>query len=157
MEKTTKRHKITAALQTGAIGGAFWSLMGYIAYFINFSSVGPSIFIRPFVTKAFADRPLAQFMGIGAAMIFGIVFALLYAFTLSRFYQPWLGIGCGAALFVLFYYVIAPMFSITTKPLHHLGSNTFSTQLSLFILFGLFVGFSLSAEFSSKEEPAKAE
>lgn len=149
--------KIRTALEIGAFGGAFWSLLGYIAYFLNFSSIGPSIFIRPFVTKAFADRPLAQFMGVAVATLFGMLFALVYVFTLSRFYQPWISVGCGAALFVLFYYVIAPLFSITSRPLHHLGTNTFSTQLCLFILFGLFVGFSLSAEFSSKEDSVDVE
>ncbi|RXT13766.1 YqhR family membrane protein [Ammoniphilus sp. CFH 90114] len=150
-----KMRKIKAAMIIGGIGGAFWTMLGYVAYFMNFTKVGPSLFVTPFFQPELVDRPLAQFTGVGFATVLSILVALAYVFTLARFYSPWIGIGLGVGGFGFFYYVLNPLIGFTNKPIHVLGMNTFTTELCLFILWGLFVGFSLSTEFASKEGAAR--
>ncbi len=150
-----KAKKIKAALQIGAVGGIFWAAMNDVLYFMNFTLINSSVFMKPFIQPSGADRPVLQLMGIGVAAILSILFALAYVFTFSRFYSPWIGIATGGALFVIFYYILSPIFDLTEKPIHQIGMNTFATELCLFILYGLFIGFSLSSEFSSKKERAK--
>lgn len=153
--KETRTSKIRTAIQIGAVGGIFWAAVNYVLYFMNFTYISSSVFIKPFIQPSSADKPMTQLIGIGFAAILSILFALAYVFTLSRFYSPWIGIGTGAALFAIFYYILSPLFHLTEKPIHQIGMNTFATELCLFILYGLFVGFSLSSEFASKKERAK--
>lgn len=151
----TRTKKIKTAILIGVVGGIFWAAMNYVLYFMNFTFISPSVFIKPFILSNGTDRPMIQLMGIGVAAILSIGFALAYVFTLSRFYSPWIGIGAGTALFGIFYYILSPLLNLTEKPIHQIGMNTFATELCLFILYGLFIGFSLSSEFSSKKEGAK--
>lgn len=153
--KDTKARKIRSSLIVGGVGGAFWTLLHYVAYFMNFTKIGPSVYVAPFFQDDVLNRPLAQFAGIGVATVLSVVIALGYAFSLAEFYSPWIGVGLGAGLFGAFYYGISPVFGLTKKPIHVLGMNTFATELSLFILWGLFVGFSLSTEFSSDKRAAR--
>ena len=150
MEDITRR-KIKSAVVVGGVGGAFWSFIGYAAYFMNFTLIGPSIWIKPFVTEDFLVQPLAHLIGIAVGTFLSILVAFLYAFTLAKYYAPWIGLGFGLALFLLTYYVINPLLALTKKPIHNMGVNTFTTEICLFLLFGLFIGFSLSVEYSSKE------
>ncbi|RKD25562.1 hypothetical protein BEP19_01050 [Ammoniphilus oxalaticus] len=143
--------KMKKALVVGAVGGLFWSLLGYAFYSMNFTKLGPAVVVSPFFVSKAADKPLAQFTGMAVITALSIGFALLYVYLFSKYYTPWIGIASGVVLFALFFYALNPLFQWTKKPLHQIGMNTFSTTLSLFLLYGLFVGFSLSAEFSSKE------
>jgi hypothetical protein len=151
-----RNQKIKTALSVGVAGGLFWSIVESIAHYINFTTIGPSILIAPFVTSTFSHKPIAHLIGILAATILAVLFSLVYVFTLSRFYHPLIGVACGLVLFAIFYYVLVPVLSLTNKPIHQMGANNFTTQLCLFVLFGLFVGFSLSTEYSSNENQAKA-
>lgn len=155
MATAMKKDRIKSALLIGAAGGAFWSLLGYVFYFMNFSKIGPAIVVRPLFATEMADKPIAHFAGIVVFTALSIVFALLYVARFSKYYTPWIGVAGGALLFGLFYYAVNPLLRLTSQPLHQMGMNTFTTQLCLFILHGLFVGFSLSAEYSSKERKAK--
>ncbi|HJV45017.1 MAG TPA: YqhR family membrane protein [Bacillota bacterium] len=149
-----KAKKIRSAVSVGASGGLFWSFVCYLLHFLNFTSIGPSVLIQPF-WDGMGHRPLAHILGMGVAAILGILFAVIYVFTMSKFYQPFIGVAYGIVLFAIFFYLFNPIFSLTNKPIHQMGINTFATMLCLFVLFGLFIGFSLSVEFSSKEGSAK--
>lgn len=153
--REAKTNKIKTAIQFGAVAGIFWAAINYVLYFMNFTFISSSVFIQPFIHSSSADKPMTQLMGIGVAALLSILFALAYTFTLSRFYSPWIGIGAGGALFGIFFYILSPLFHLTEKPIHKIGMNTFATELCLFILYGLFLGFSLSSEFSSKKERAR--
>lgn len=149
------KRKMKSALLVGFVGGMFWSIIGYALYFMNFTKLGPSIFAKPFFSSQVLDKPWAHFIGIGIITFLSIGIALLYVFTLSQFYTPWLGLGLGAGLFAVFFYVVSPMLRLLDKPIHQIGMNTFSTELCLFLLYGLFIGLTLATEYSSSEGKAK--
>jgi hypothetical protein len=156
--KTTndlRNRKIKSALAIGAVGGLFWSLVGYLSYFMNFTVLGPSMWIRPFVSETFVDKPLAHLLGVVVATGLSILVGLSYVFLLSRFYSPLIGILYGGALFLIVHYMLNPLFHFSEKQVHNLGLNTFVSEICLFILYGLFIGFSLSTEFSSKGKSAQ--
>ncbi|MEW9669598.1 YqhR family membrane protein [Ammoniphilus sp. 3BR4] len=150
--KDSKARKIRSSLIVGGVGGAFWAMLHYVAYYMNFTKIGPSIYVAPFFQSDAVNRPLAQLAGVGVATVLSMGIALAYVFSLAEFYSPWIGIGLGIGMFGIFYYGVSPLLALTKKPIHVLGMNTFATELSLYILWGLFVGFSLSTEFSSKKE-----
>jgi len=154
-EREIRMKKIKSALVVGVVGGIFWPLIAYAFYFMNFTTIGPSVFAKPFFTSTMVNKPVAHLTGIVVIALISIGVSLLYVFILSKYYTPWLGLGLGLVLFIAFFYGINPLFDLTDKSIHKLGMNTFTTSLCLFLLYGLFTGFSLSAEFSSKEENAK--
>ncbi|WP_134698828.1 YqhR family membrane protein [Ammoniphilus sp. YIM 78166] len=154
-KKNVKERKLKSALMIGAVGGAFWTLVGYAAYFMNFSKLGPSLFAKPFISQESLDQPFAHFMGIGVAIVFSILVSLAYVFTLAHFYSPLIGVALGGGVFLLFFYGLSPLLGLTKQPIHLIGMNTFATELCLFILWGLFIGFSLSTEFSSRDNAVR--
>ena len=154
-KRDLQKSKIKTALVVGLVGGIFWSLIGYALYYMNFTTLGPSIFAKTFVNPNLVNKPWVQMMGVAVITLLSLAFALLYVFTLSKYYTPWIGVASGIVLFLLFFYGASPLFGLTVKPIHEMGMNTFTTEFCLFLLYGLFIGFSLSAEFSSNEEKAK--
>lgn len=147
--------RIKFATLVGTIGGVFWSMIGYAFYLMNFSKIGPSVIVSPMFAEETATKPIAQFVGIAVFAALSILFSILYVFLFSKYYTPWIGVVSGALLFVLFFYGVNPLLQLTDEPLLQIGINTFTTMLCLFVLYGLFIGFSLSAEYSGKEDEAK--
>ncbi len=149
------QRKLRSAFLIGAVGGTFWAFVGYAAYFMNFTKLGPSLFVKPFIPQESLDQPFAHFMGIGVAIVLSILVSLAYVFTLSKFYSPLIGVALGGGAFLFFFYAVSPLLGLTRQPIHLIGMNTFATELCLFILWGLFIGFSLSAEFSSNNNAVR--
>lgn len=130
---------------TGFIGGVFWSSLGYFAYTFQFTSVSPNLVLTPFAIGDWKYEPLGQIVGIFLLGVLGILVALLYFATLRNMKSIWTSIFYGAILWALVFYILNPMFpdlEVVTK----LNMNTNITNLCLFILFGVFVGYSISFE-----------
>lgn len=145
-----RRKKVKEAIIVGLFGAIIWNLLGYVAYLFRFTSIGPVIYAKPFLSAEWEKQPLGHLAGIGVFSIFSILFALFYVFFFSKYSQPWIGIAFGVVLWSLFFLLIGPMFALI-KPVAQFDVNTIVTQLSLYILYGLFVGYSLSVEFSGQE------
>jgi uncharacterized membrane protein YagU involved in acid resistance len=62
----------------------------------------------------------------------------------------WVGIAYGIALFLLVFLVLNPIFP-GIKPFWDLSKNTLVTSLCFYILFGVFVGYSISFEESERK------
>ncbi|GGE46617.1 hypothetical protein GCM10011391_26790 [Pullulanibacillus camelliae] len=134
----------------GFVGGALWGLLGFLFYELNFCRYGPALILAPFPSYDWKESVGKQFLGLLMICIVSILLAFAYKFTLGRMKNMWISIGFGLALWVIVFYVLQPWIP-HLKPVTELGKNTITTTLCLYILYGLFVGYSISFDLTSSE------
>lgn len=155
MQEFNRENKYSNSITTngrvimiGFFGGLIWSILGYLAYMINFTKVGPALILAPWALGKWKDKTLGQFIGIVAICIVSILLALLYKYVLGKIKSLWIGIGFGLILWVIIFYILQPWIP-GLGHVTQLGKNTISTTACLFSLYGLFVGYSISFDMES--------
>lgn len=136
---------LTLAVLTGLFGGIFWSSVGYLAYIFHFTEIRPNVILEPWTIGAWKEGWLGTVISIVLIGILSIGSALIYYLTLRKLTSLYAGIGFGIILFLLVYIVLNPIFP-GIAPFGELERNTIVTSLCLYILFGAFVGYSISYE-----------
>ncbi|KGA97915.1 hypothetical protein AJ85_03545 [Alkalihalobacillus alcalophilus ATCC 27647 = CGMCC 1.3604] len=140
----------TKVVVIGLFGGLIWASIWYFSFFFNFIRVGPALILMPWALADWKDTYIGQLVGIGVIMILSIGIAFLYKATLQRMKSLWAGVGFGLLLWVLLFYILNPLFP-GLKTVQNLDSNTIVTSLCLFVLYGLFIGYSISYEYAEQK------
>ncbi len=140
----------TKVVLIGLFGGLFWSLLWYGAFYFNFTRVGPALILMPWSLGEWKDTVLGQWVGILVIAILSIGVAFVYKLCFQKLKSMWIGAGYGLLLWILVFYILNPLFP-GLKQVHHLDSNTIVTSLCLFVLYGLFIGYSISFEHAEQE------
>ena len=136
---------MTKVIITGLVGGILWSSLGYVAYIFNFTEISPNFVLQPWALGAWKDGMLGNFISIVVIGVLGIGAAIVYFAALKKFPQFWIGILYGGALWGLVFIILNPMFP-SIETINKLTLETNVTSLCLFVLFGVFVGYSISFE-----------
>jgi hypothetical protein len=145
----------------GFFGGLIWSIVGYVAYILNFTEFGPALILSPFMLGDWKEETLGQLIGIVAIALVSILVALFYKFVLFKFKTMWVGIVYGVALWFIVFYVLHPIFP-GLKAVGDFNRNTVTTTVCLYILYGLFIGYSIAFDYhefnqrQAKEENKEA-
>ncbi|SES83082.1 Conserved membrane protein YqhR [Oceanobacillus limi] len=135
------------ALITGFVGGLLWSFFGVINYYFNFSEVAPrSFLLRSWLRAGWTDTWLGDLVSVILVGILSIGVALIYYMIFRKINSIWIGVGFGLVLWGLVYYLFQPIFP-NIPNLTNLESNTIVSSICLFILYGIFVGFSISYDY----------
>ncbi|WP_099351863.1 YqhR family membrane protein [Fredinandcohnia onubensis] len=129
----------------GLFGGIFWSLLSYLTYIFNFTELSPNLILKPWILGDWKNRVLGQFIGIFMIGIISIGVALLYYALLKKFQSIWVGAAFGIALWLIVFYVFNPIFP-DIKTVGQLERNTVITTICFYILYGVFIGYSISFE-----------
>lgn len=137
----------TTVATIGFFGGLIWSGIGYFAFFFNFIRVGPALVLMPWALGDWKNGYIGQLVGIVVISILSIFVAFIYRLILARFNSIWPGLGFGVILWLLVFYLLNPIFH-GLKPLASLDINTIITSLCLYILYGVFIGYSISYEYN---------
>lgn len=158
MEKTEEITKESPHLQsfnstiavTGFAGGIFWGFMGYIAYLLNFVSVGPSLILMPWALGEWKHMMAGQWIGIIAIGVVSIGLAFLYRAVLAKINNVWPGLLYGALLWLVVFILLRPLYEGTGAGLV-LNLNSIVTSFALYILYGLFTGYSISYDYHERD------
>ncbi|WP_070120704.1 YqhR family membrane protein [Bacillus marinisedimentorum] len=130
---------------TGLFGGIFWSLLGYIAYLLNFTSLSPSLVLGPWAVGDWKTGQLGHIIGIIVIGLLSILAAFIYYALLKNIKNMWGGLLFGAGLFLLVFFVLNPLFP-NLENIGELDQNTLFTTVALYLLYGVFIGYSISYE-----------
>lgn len=151
-EKTEKNNNkknlgksIGRASVIGVFGGLIWSSAALVCQLLNFSKIGPSLLFAPLPLGSWKNHLYGQFLAIACIGLISIAFALLYQLTLSRFKTIWVGIVFGIFLWAIVFFAAQPLLP-GLPPLKKIGWNTLTTTLCLYVLYGLFIGYSIAFE-----------
>ncbi|CAH0177440.1 hypothetical protein SRABI96_01344 [Peribacillus sp. Bi96] len=130
-------------LAIGFVGGAAASIAGIITHYVNFMDFSPKFILTSWSNMTWIDHWLGTVMTI---LVFGMIsvgIALIYYGLFKRMKSIFSGIIFGVVCWVLLIFVLKPMFS-DLPTVSKMSSNTIITSICIFILYGLFVGYSIS-------------
>lgn len=134
------------------VGGFFWGSIWLLCYFLHFTKVSPMILLS-FVKKAkWVQTWQGMIVSILIFMAVSIVIGFIYKYVLGEIKSIWMSIGFGGALFVGAFYIIEPWVA-DLPPINKLGWDTVVTMLCLSVLYGLFIGYSISFDIRGSSHP----
>jgi hypothetical protein len=136
---------IGMVVMTGFIGGLLWSGIAYICYMFSFTKLEPNIILEPWAVGDWKESWLGIIISIIAYGLISIGVALVYYAALRKLKSMWVGAGYGVALLALVFLVLNPLFP-SMKAVTETDYNTLITSACLYILYGVFIGFSISYE-----------
>ncbi|WP_018660656.1 YqhR family membrane protein [Heyndrickxia acidiproducens] len=136
---------------TGFTGGIIWSITAYLCFFFHFTSIEPNIILEPFTVGVWRKMWIGKILAILFYGLISIGAAIVYYLTLKKFKSMWAGAAYGLFLcgFVLF--ILNPIFP-SMKPLFKLDLNTIITCACIYVVYGVFIGYSISYEHSRVEK-----
>ncbi|MCC3358686.1 YqhR family membrane protein [Bacillus sp. REN16] len=140
----------------GLFGGIFWSLLSYFTYVFHFTELSPNLVLKPWILGDWKNRVLGQFIGVVVIGIISIGVALLYYAFLKKFQSIWVGAGFGIVLWLIVFYVFNPIFP-DIKTVAELKRDTVITTICFYILYGVFIGYSISFEHNEMRDERQAE
>ena len=134
----------------GFIGGIFWSILGQLSHYFNFTEIGPTVVLGAWKTETWTDGYLGIIISILICGLAGIGAAFLYYLILRKQSQLFVSIIFGVLLWFLVHFALAPIFP-TMPTIQDVDFNTVVTTLCLYILFGVFIGVSVSFDESERQ------
>lgn len=134
----------------GFIGGLFWSALGQLSHYFNFTEIAPMIVLSSWKANSWTDGYLGIIISILICGLAGIAAAFLYYWILRKQDKLFVCIIFGALLWLLVHLVLVPVFP-TMPTIREMDFNTIVTTLCLYILFGVFVGVSVSFDESERQ------
>ncbi|WP_099158481.1 YqhR family membrane protein [Virgibacillus ndiopensis] len=138
---------VTRSLITGFIGGLLWSLLGFVMYYFSFSEVAPKTFLlRSWLVAEWTDSWLGNVVSILMVGVLSILTAFIYYGLFKKINSMWMASAFGIVLWFIVFYVAQPIF-INVPQLTELSANTIISTLCLFILYGTFIGYSISYDY----------
>jgi hypothetical protein len=147
---------IAKVIMIGLIGGIFWSSLAYGAYFFHFTEVSPNLVLQPWAVGDWKNGTIGNIISILVIGLLSIIVALLYYAMLKNREGIWPGIFFGCLLWLLVFYALNPLFS-QLKAVNELERNTVVTTICFYILYGVFIGYSISFEVAEMKRQKQAE
>ncbi|MDZ5471037.1 YqhR family membrane protein (plasmid) [Bacillus sp. 31A1R] len=147
---------IAMVVLTGLVGGILWSGLAQIAYVFNFTEIRQNVILEPWALGDWKNGWLGTVISICLIGGLSIIVALIYYATLRRFQGIWVGMGYGIVLFLLVFFVLNPIFP-GIPPFGDLTRNTLITSVCFYVLYGTFIGYSISYEESENKQKEHSE
>ncbi|XID94134.1 YqhR family membrane protein [Paenibacillaceae bacterium WGS1546] len=146
---------VAFSLKIGFFAGLIWGLVRWLAAGLNFTDVNAAFLLDPFVPNRILGGALWQFAGWAAFIGMSMIAALVYLGLFRKISGPWPGLAFGAAWWGLVYAWAGPLVG-AVPPLRRIGWHSIATDFCLFLLWGLFIGYSIAFELhnESEREPA---
>jgi hypothetical protein len=143
------------SLKIGFFAGVIWGLVRWLATGLNFTEVTQAFLLDPFVPRKVLGGFYWQASGWFMFIVMSVLAAWLYLLLLGRLQGPWPGLLFGAAWWGIFYALAGPAIG-AVPPLKTIGWNSMATDFCLFLVWGLFIGYSIAFELhnEAKREPA---
>jgi uncharacterized membrane protein YagU involved in acid resistance len=140
---------ITMVFWIGLFGGIFWGLIGYFAYVFSLTEIRPNIILEPWALGSWKKDWLGTVISIIFIGIFSVGVAFIYYATLKKLKGIWPGFVYGIVLFLLVFFVLNPLFP-DMNPFFQLKRDTIITSVCIYIVYGIFIGYSISYAFQNQ-------
>ncbi|MBT2698287.1 hypothetical protein J7E79_12790 [Bacillus sp. ISL-40] len=141
---------------TGLFGGLFWGLIGCIASYLSFTEIRPNVILEPWALGHWKYEWLGTVISIILIGICSVVAAFIYYAVLRKFTGFWFGLGYGIVLFLVVFFILNPLFP-GIKPFFDLKRDTIITSICIYIVYGIFIGYSINYEYQNNNEQVKEE
>jgi len=143
------------SIVVGFFAGLFWGFTRWLTAGFGFTTVPQAFLADPFVRRTVLAGAGWQWFGLLLFIVMSIIAALVYWVVLGRLSGPWPGILFGAAWWAMLFLAFGPQVGLV-EPLRKLGWQTIITEFCLYLVWGLFIGYSIAFEYHDEaaREPA---
>lgn len=149
MGRKIKTNRWFFSLNIGFFAGLIWGGMKVLTYYLGFTKVWPAFLAKPYLKDSLLENWVGHLIGWGHFIVFSILAAVIYVFVLYRLKGPWPGLLYGAAWWLLLYLAIGPV-SGMMKVLWKLDLNSIITDCCIFLLWGVFIGYTIAFEYTDE-------
>ncbi|WP_019242529.1 MULTISPECIES: YqhR family membrane protein [Bacillus] len=153
-QKEKPMSPVANCVVTGFIGGLFWSIIAQLAYYFHFSEIGPNMLLSFWKTHKWASGVLGFIITILLCSLISIAIAFIYYVILRKMTGLLLAVFFGLVIWALVHFALIPLFP-NMKTISELDMNTIITTICIYILYGVFIGVSIS--FEEKETQRRKE
>ncbi|GAB6990432.1 YqhR family membrane protein [Paenibacillus pini] len=145
------------ALELGIFAGIIWGAIHWVFYSLHFTVIVPGFLGEPYFKHAFLKSGLGQFVGWLFFIVLSIIASYMYIFLFRKMKGPWPGIAYGIVWWILIFVAIGPYVHMV-KPINKLTWDTLVSEFCIFLLWGLFIGYTIAVEYTDerKREPQHA-
>jgi uncharacterized membrane protein YagU involved in acid resistance len=142
---------------TGFVGGVFWGLIATILAYFNFTEVAPKSYVlRSWTTATWTDGWLGTVITIMILGGLSVLVAFIYYLFMRKINSMWMGAVYGVILWGILFLILDPIFT-NIKPIQEFNQETIVTTICLYVLYGTFIGYSLSYDYHDKVMKEKNE
>ena len=127
----------------GLFGGFFFSAFAYLAYYFHFMEVKPNFLISGWVSARLSDGWAGFILTVLLYGVLSIAVAFLYYFLLRKKDRLFVSIVFGAVVWGFVHFALPPLFPDMPR-VRELDLNTFVTTVCLYLVYGAFIGVSIS-------------
>ncbi|MDF2921986.1 MAG: hypothetical protein K0R57_900 [Paenibacillaceae bacterium] len=145
--KTT--NPIIFSVYIGYFAGILWGGVKLLEFAMKFTEVVPGFLLEPFFRHSFLIAWQGLALGYASFVGLSVLAAAIYGMFLRKLKGPWPGIGYGLAWWCVLYLLVGPLTEMVPA-ITQLDLNSFVTDLCLFMVWGLFIGFSIAMEFTEE-------
>lgn len=144
-QQESKMSLIGKVAVIGFIGGVFWSFIGYLAHALNFTKISPNVILEPWMKGKWIHHWRGFIITLLLLGVISIGVAFLYYICCRNIKSMWAGATFGIVLLLIVVFLFHPLFP-GIRPIKELHTNTLITTICLYLLYGVFVGYSISYE-----------
>ncbi|PAW39688.1 hypothetical protein CN553_02465 [Bacillus cereus] len=137
-------------VQIGLFGGIFWGGIWYFLHIFSFTEAGPNYFLLPFAFGSWKEGVWGNVSGIVCMGLLSILIAFLYKAFFAKFEGIIPGIIYGLFWWALLFFGMGLMAPVIKSALH-LPKETIVTTICIFILYGVFIAYSVSYAVNSNK------
>ncbi|UJF31270.1 YqhR family membrane protein [Paenibacillus hexagrammi] len=147
--QSMKTNRWFFSLYIGFFAGLLLGGLKIIEQYFKFTKISIGFLVEPFFKHEFLMTWKGTLIGWGFFTVFSIVAAYIYMITLWKLSGPWWGIGYGAFWWGAIYLLFGP-FAGMTYWIHDLDLNSILSDFCLFLVWGLFIGYSIAVEYNDE-------
>ncbi|MEH7458569.1 YqhR family membrane protein [Bacillus sp. JJ1127] len=140
-----EQSEINKFVQIGLFGGVFWGSIWYFLHFFSFTEAGPNYLLLPFALGNWKEGAWGNVSGIVCMGLLSILVAFLYKALFKRFEGVLPGILYGLFWWSILFFGLGSIAPVIKNALH-LPKETIVTTICIFILYGVFISYSVSFE-----------
>lgn len=138
-------------IEIGLFGGLFWGGIWYFLHIFSFTVAGPNYFLLPFAFGGWKEGMWGNIVGIICMAILSILVAFLYLVAFKKFEGVVPGILYGVGLWMILFLAIGS-FAPVIKSAMEMPRETVITTICIFILYGVFIAYSVAFEANNVNE-----
>ncbi|RCX23133.1 membrane protein YqhR [Fontibacillus phaseoli] len=137
------------SLQIGFFAGLIWGGVKGVFYYMRFTSVLPGYLVEPFFKHQFLQTQWGYYVGWLFFILFSIIATLIYTLIFRKLKGPLPGLVYGVFWWFVIFMALGPLCGMT-QPIQKLSFNTGFSEFCLFLLWGLFIGYTAAQEYTNE-------
>ncbi|GIP51982.1 MULTISPECIES: YqhR family membrane protein [Paenibacillus] len=137
------------SLQIGIFAGLIWGAVQGLFYYLKFTTVLPGYLVEPFFKHQFLQTQRGYYVGWLFFVLFSVIATLIYTLAFRKLKGPLPGMIYGIVWWAVIFLLLGPMLKMTS-PIRELSFNTVFSEFCLFLLWGLFIGYTAAEEYTNE-------